>query len=905
MRRLDKVYNLLYELCMDQYKEDGKIIGASTSMIAQRLKLHRSNVSGDLNELVKIQKIKKSDGRPVLYKIISAEFENHEVLGNDEKDIFNSIIGSKLSLKNAVQQAKAAIIYPPNGLHTLLYGETGTGKSLFAEIMHKYAIDTSRIEINAPFVSFNCADYANNPQLLMSQLFGVKKGAYTGASRDSTGIVEKANGGILFLDEVHRLPPEGQEMLFYLIDKGLYRKLGDMEVQYKAELMIICATTEDIQSALLKTFLRRIPIIISLPSLKDRSLEERYDIIKNFFNVEAVGLQNNVMVTSNVLKAFLLYNCSNNIGQLRSDIKLCCARAFLRYMMKKDNELCVHSKDLPEYIRRGLFKYREEKEKIDRFVDKDYFTFSTEKCVEGVYEDRDLFNFYESLEDRRRILESNGLDEDDVKLIMGLDIEKYIKKYMNHFATDDLDNEDKLYKVVDKKIVEIVNEFLRYASVELDKTFDSKILYGLSMHVSSSVERLVSGKKIINHQLEDVKKYNRKEFLVSKILKDKIQDCYEIEVPDDEVGFVAMFLCVDSGSENRSSRVGIIIAMHGETSATSMADVVNKLLNEDYAIGYNMPLSQRPEMALSNITEIIKQSDNENGILLLVDMGSLVLFGDMIYERTGIEVKTVEMVSTPIVLEATRKALLGASLEEVYDATVNLSPYVGRVYKENFNFDNGLKKYVIVTACITGEGAAIKLKSILEKKLNLKQQSIDIIPMDILSKETFNKKLMQLKGERNILAVVSAIKPDDDTLLFISASEIFNEQKVSILNDKINTIDKIEMINNMEDVISENIKIDGHRFIGVFMKFFIELFNKGIMLDEENLIGLMLHIACALEFILNGDKPQYRTRGITISKDNFNNFDLIKNIVNVFEREYNIIISDEECVNIIRIIYSR
>ena len=61
-----------------------------------------------------------------------------------------------------------------------------------------------------PFVTFNCADYFNNPQLLLSQLFGHVKGAFTGADTDKIGLVEKANGGILFLDEVHRLPPDGQ-----------------------------------------------------------------------------------------------------------------------------------------------------------------------------------------------------------------------------------------------------------------------------------------------------------------------------------------------------------------------------------------------------------------------------------------------------------------------------------------------------------------------------------------------------------------------------------------------------------------------------------------------------------------------------------------------------------------------
>jgi transcriptional regulator with AAA-type ATPase domain len=62
-------------------------------------------------------------------------------------------------------------------MHILILGETGVGKSMFAELIHKYAIEMNRMDENSPCIVFNCADYANNPQLLVSQLFGSKKGA--------------------------------------------------------------------------------------------------------------------------------------------------------------------------------------------------------------------------------------------------------------------------------------------------------------------------------------------------------------------------------------------------------------------------------------------------------------------------------------------------------------------------------------------------------------------------------------------------------------------------------------------------------------------------------------------------------------------------------------------------------
>lgn len=229
MRRIDNIYKVLRDLCSKEYNERRCINGFSATEISLTMNIQRTNVSSDLNKLYRDGKIEKIVKKPVLYKIKDEDIQIEQGTEKVLKDAFDNIIGTSFSLKNASQQARAAIIYPPNGLHTLLLGETGTGKSMFAEVMYKYAKEIGKIKANAQFISFNCADYANNPQLLVSHIFGVKKGAYTGASRDTIGLVEKANEGILFLDEVHRLPSEGQEMLFSIIDKGIYRRLGDSE----------------------------------------------------------------------------------------------------------------------------------------------------------------------------------------------------------------------------------------------------------------------------------------------------------------------------------------------------------------------------------------------------------------------------------------------------------------------------------------------------------------------------------------------------------------------------------------------------------------------------------------------------------------------------------------------------
>jgi len=233
----------------------------------------------------------------------------------------------------------------------LLLGPSGVGKSYVAEIMYAFAKTTKNFTSESPFMVFNCADYADNPQLLLSQLFGHAKGAFTGANDLKKGVVELCQGGILFLDEIHRLPKEGQEILFYLLDKGKFRRLGETEISRESKLMIIAATTESPENSLLLTFRRRIPMIIEIPSISARAYNERFNIIKGFFRNESIRIGKNIFIGRDVIKSFMTYDCPGNIGQLKSDIQVCCAKGFLYSTLNNKEKVKVTFQHVPDYIK--------------------------------------------------------------------------------------------------------------------------------------------------------------------------------------------------------------------------------------------------------------------------------------------------------------------------------------------------------------------------------------------------------------------------------------------------------------------------------------------------------------------------------------------------------------------------
>jgi transcriptional regulator with AAA-type ATPase domain len=174
--------------------------GFSAEEVAEQISIDRTNASRDLNLLAQEGVIERIPGRPVLFRLSAPAAENHQKKEHPENNrhqpsaqpsatidkaikpstisasiqngavvtSFETLIGSNDGLKVAIQQAKAAILYPPRGLHTLLYGPSGVGKTTLARLMHAFALELKALPPDAPFISFNCADYAGNPQLLMA-----------------------------------------------------------------------------------------------------------------------------------------------------------------------------------------------------------------------------------------------------------------------------------------------------------------------------------------------------------------------------------------------------------------------------------------------------------------------------------------------------------------------------------------------------------------------------------------------------------------------------------------------------------------------------------------------------------------------------------------------------------------
>jgi transcriptional regulator with AAA-type ATPase domain/transcriptional regulatory protein LevR len=715
---------------------------------------------------------------------------------------FNRIIGFDGSLKPQIQQAKAAILYPPYGLHTLILGPTGVGKSNLAEAMYDYAHEIGALPDAAPFVIFNCADYAENPQLLLSQLFGHAKGAYTGASISKEGLVEKANGGILFLDEVHRLPPEGQELLYFLMDKGKFRRMGETEAERSANVLIIAATTEDIESSLLLTFRRRIPMTIELSPLAARPLDERYQIIRSFFNKEADRIGAKVKVTQEALRALLLYECPGNIGQLRSDIQVACARGFLTYVGGQKEYVEVDLIDLPAHVRRGLLKIQNRKPEVENFLKGDLMARPGQVEVR-IEPKEDLYTLpreiYQYIEEKYQELELQGLSQDVINRVIGGELEIKFQQLIKQVETSHqtLAKQD-LVGIVGQNVVDMTEKVTKIAEKRLGK-IDNYLFYCLAIHLSATLERIQLGKPIVNPQLDKVMREYKLEYNVAKEMVKYIEVLSEHKIPQDEIGFIAMYLrTITRPLDVKEGRVGVVVLSHGHV-ALGMAEVANRLLGVNHAVGVEMSLDEKPESALQKTIKVVNEIDEGKGVLLLVDMGSLITFGEIITRKTGIPTKTVGRVDTVMVLEAVRRAILpDTDLDEIVSSIDKDKVGLGRLMP--FINKNNENKKVILTLCITGEGSAIRLKRLIERMIPDIQEKAEIIPIGLVGDEVISVKIKQIKEKRNVAIIVGTIDPKDDSIPFIPLEEIVSGSAVEKLQYILNLESSVKISKDKESL---------------------------------------------------------------------------------------------------------
>ena len=767
MTRLNKVYETLLHL------EQGKNQGVNANDISKQLGIDRSTASRYLNELVKENKAIKISGKPVQYKSIDAKEETN-------------ILTVGESIRPILEKGIAAFLYPTTRLPILITGETGTGKTHLAELLSQFAKKHANKK-KVPFIVFNCADYAQNAELLVGQIFGIKEGAFTGATKDKIGLVEQANNGILFLDEIHRLPPSGQEMLFYLMDKGVYRRLGETTKTHTANVTLIGATTEKPSKVLLPTLLRRFSVKLNLPPLRERTIEERNELINEFLSEEAKKMNATLSITDEAREFLHTYSCPGNIGQLKSDIQIASACAYLRFLNKQEDHVIIKLED----VKGNVVNPASDQQRNGVYPLNKAAVQNEKKNI------TDIPNIYEQLNHMNEV-DTNKIDDSEITEIINDYIHTLSNRY-RHKATSNLN----WRKLLDEDLLHALNDIPNQLADILPIPIDLKQLYVIGLHLQNyrTHNREETQKGALPVIIHPNVSYREAAGQIAKYLEERIN----LSLPTGEVELIAHFLTNDNHERVSvlEQSIAVLLVTHGLSTASSMADVTNTLLGNNVIHAIDMPLDVSVETTYQRVREKVLGLPNINGVLLLVDIGSLITIGDKIQHELDIPIKTLSSVNLPMVLEAGRKSLADdMTLDEIYERTRKA---MTMLIDENEQTYPSHKKRMIATVCFTGEGAAQLLESWINKQLSSLDSDVLVrtVRIDPITKDT--SVINDLKNYYDVIAIIGTVPVSIDGIPYIPAWELLQDEGVNRLFKLLEVTRKKVDVTKKTDISKEEI----------------------------------------------------------------------------------------------------
>ncbi|MFW0765367.1 sigma 54-interacting transcriptional regulator [Trabulsiella odontotermitis] len=835
--------------------------------LAQRFSLKRNTASHYLNQLVAQGVLVKINTRPVyflhkesfcqqFFTLSRNDYDSvAQLLADDgpapeQPDHFSLLIGHDGSLKKPIEQLKSALFYPDGGLPLLMTGDSGTGKSYIAELMHHFAISQGLLADDAPFISFNCAQYASNPELLAANLFGYVKGAFTGAQTDKQGAFEAADGGMLFLDEVHRLNAEGQEKLFTWLDRKEIYRVGETSQGHPVSTRLIFATTEELHSTFLTTFLRRIPVLVTLPDLQSRSRQEKEALILLFFWLEAKTLAAQLALTPRLLQVLNHYHYRGNVGELKNVVKYAVAAAWAK--QRGSERLTVGIQDLPEKVAVALPASGEPLATEERLtVDPRtslVWLLRSRNPVQGIIHDTQcqvlaLFEQVNTGESRW----------EDVQKRMGEEIETLFDRLIfEHRDTTD----SPMLLLTTQQVRE---EFYRLEK-QFNIQFNGNCIYALSHYL---VHRSHGSHSALSHErirlLDDylAQKYSQLYRFCQAVIAALTQKL-DIEPQRIDALLLALWLH-KAGAVSQTHVSRAVILAHGFATASSIANVANRLLKNPVFESFDMPLDVTPEAIAQQVVNYIESNALSSGLMILVDMGSLNAIHSYFQRRVATPVAIVNNVSTSMALYVGERILQGHLIEDIAREVSADLPVEHQLFWPQAN-----KPRVILTTCVTGMGAATNLCMLLKASIP-ETLGVDIIACDYHMLSNTHERAL-IFNRYDVLAVVGTLDPRIPAVPWISLDSLIagggNGQLMRIFG----TIASAEQVNEINNLLLKNFSLrrviesvtilDTGKVINQVEQFVFRYEHlAGCQVPNDRKVALYVHISCLIERLIRNASP--------------------------------------------------
>lgn len=877
----------------------------SAQKLASIFGVKRNTISHYLNQLNEEELVVKINSRPVYFfhkdtfnqqfyplnytNYASVEqIKSEQPLFDQQKNLFSLLIGHDQSLSRCIEQVKSALYYPDNGLPVLITGESGTGKSFLVRLIYQYCVENELIEEDAPFVTINCAQYANNPELLTSNLFGHVEGAFTGASTAKEGAFEAANHGIIFLDEVHRLNAEGQEKLFTFLDQGIIYRMGETNKPIPISTRIFFATTESLESSFLTTFIRRIPIQIALPSLMERNRTERLELIYSFFIAEQNKIHRCLKVSGQVLTLLSSAEFKGNIGELKNCVKVTVAKAYTDQNQKKEIQISIYH--LPEVLL-GMTKMSVHSPTQDDMIFDE--TTSLEFLIRKNYpkQKRVITSF------ERILLE---FQQNSCHLE---NCEEQLKEEVNNlfdFLLFETNRQQKHETLL--YLTQYIRETFKQMESSYQIRFDGNSVYAISYYLfQRSNGRWVPEDIEIIHLISELERQVEQAYPASFRYVERILELCQPKLDLEIATMDKIILAIYLKRADWAKKSGIpkaIIAAHGYATASSIANVANRLLNKDIFESFDMSLDVTPQQIAEEILNYSEHHDVSHGLVILVDMGSLEEIYQIFPKQITAPIVIMNNVTTPLAISIGENLQKNLSLKEMIADSIEQIPLDWKIVYPQEN-----KMKALVTTCFTGMGTATQIAHLLEKSLPSTCQ-LKIFPYEYqLLKE--QQKEETIFSMYDCVGIIGTANPEISGVPYLSLENLISGEENQQLGNWLRNIlerEEMERFNenlvrnfSLEKVIDSVTILDTEKVmkeVDLFMRDFEQISQSTI--NNSKKLALYVHVSCLIERLIRnvpidsykGYESLYQCQSEQLKQ--------IKKAFSVIEKDYSVKIPDSE-----------
>ena len=651
-------------------------------------------------------------------------------------------------------------------------------------------------------------------------------------------MLESADNGILFLDEVHRLDHVGQEKLFTFMDQGVFRRIGESDGWHHARVRLIFATTEEREAYMLTTFLRRIPIRINVPALSERREQERMTLIYNFFLSEAKQLPKPLLIPRTLLTILNKHLFPGNLGDLWNVIKCLCAAGFARSTSYQ--KIVISPLDLPEQFSNDILPDTDSAE----YVELSGSTELSSLVIHDYPQEQVVAQLHQQM----------------------LEVYRQYNTRIPHFlsAINDflLEAKERLQcgpaQPEEDNRLEQIDGMLRQILAQLvpgPNTCSGDDIHLLACYLylreQSQLQYSEEQKNFLifwEWCQQSVPMLSGHIFQMLRLIERKFA------LPLDERDYIFIALLFHMANlRSQAKRPKALILAHGDSTASSIANVVNRTYHETLFDSFDVPLNCSPESIRIRVVSYLSRTHLEQGLIMLVDTGSLLWLYRSLEELIACPVLLINNVTTQTALQVGALIQDGVPLDEILEEVRNDNNTEYKLIQPSTK-----RRSALLVHAIIGTGTAQKVKNLLKSSL-----PPDVHLQIILSnsmEDNFNID-PALLNDYNILAIVGSTAPRNSDAVYISLEELMSGRGEARLQAALSEVmDNTQikyfcthLIQNFSlDRLMESLTILDHRKILSYVDQCLTDYQSltQVTLSNPKKYSIYVHVSCLVERLI-------------------------------------------------------